>query len=172
MVADIDFSNPTWDLFIILFFAVAALLYGFSLGRDRIITMLVSTYMALAVTRSAAFLSDTNADIGVNQFLVIKVTAFITIFVVLFVVLSRSALQKTVATADAVGKWWQVIVYSTLHVGLLISIVLSFLSDSAISELAPLTRTLFAGDVAHMVWLILPIIAMVMYGKKIEPEEE
>jgi len=42
-------KNQHGDLFIILFFVIAAFLYGFSLGRDRIVAILVSIYMGLAV---------------------------------------------------------------------------------------------------------------------------
>ena len=48
-IKNVDLKNPSWDLFIALFFVIGALLYGFSLGRDRIIVIMVSIFMALAV---------------------------------------------------------------------------------------------------------------------------
>ena len=38
----LNFASPTWDLFIILFFVVVSLLYGMSLGRDRILAIIVA----------------------------------------------------------------------------------------------------------------------------------
>lgn len=161
-VANINWAEPTWDLFIILFFVIAAFLYGLSLGRDRIIVILVSIYMALAVVNTAPYLGKSEAEIGIQSIFVLKMTAFVTIFVILFFLLSRSALLRTIASSDTLGRWWQVIIFSFLHVGLLISITLSFLPESAASHLAPLTQQIFVSETARFIWIILPIIAMIL----------
>ncbi|PIY96796.1 MAG: hypothetical protein COY66_03050 [Candidatus Kerfeldbacteria bacterium CG_4_10_14_0_8_um_filter_42_10] len=161
-IANFDWSKPTWDMFIILFFVVAALLYGMSLGRDRIIVILVSIYMALAVVNTAPYINDVNTEVGINQFFVVRITAFVAIFVFLFFLLSRSALLATVASSDDRGKWWQVIVFSILHVGLLISITLSFLPESAAGHLAPSTQTIFVSEVGRFIWIVAPILLMIL----------
>lgn len=161
-MANFNWAEPTWDLFIILFFVVAALLYGMSLGRDRIIVILVSIYMALAVVNTAPYINDVTGEVGVDQFFVVKITAFVGVFVVLFFLLSRSALLATVANSDSKGSWWQVIIFSILHVGLLISITLSFLPESSAEHLAPLTRTLFVHETARFLWIIAPIALMIL----------
>ena len=33
----LDFATPTWDVFLLMFFAIGSLLYGLTLGRDRIV---------------------------------------------------------------------------------------------------------------------------------------
>ncbi|MFH0853478.1 MAG: hypothetical protein V1853_03665 [bacterium] len=161
-VANIDWATPTWDLFIILFFIVAGFLYGLSLGRDRIVVILVSIYMALAVASTAPFIGELNARIGIQNVFVFQISAFVLTFIVLFFLLSRSALLRTIAASDNVGSWWQVLVFSILHVGLLISITLSFLPPEAADNLSPLTRQMFAGDMARFVWIISPIVLMAM----------
>ena len=160
-LSQINFSSPTWDLFIILFFLVFSLLYGLSLGRDRILVIIVSIYMALAVVSNAPLLGTFNADINLSQYFAFKITTFLGIFVLLFFLLSRSALLKTFGNLAA-GTWWQVLVFSVFHVGLLVSITLSFLPPDAIGHLAPFTRQLFASDGGKFFWVIAPIIAMVM----------
>lgn len=162
LVANINWSEPTWDLFIILFFIIAALLYGMSLGRDRIIVILVSIYMALAVVNAAPLIGNMATEIGINQLFVVRITAFIALFVALFFLLSRSALLATVANTDSHGKWWQVIVFSFLHVGLLISITLSFLPAEASKHLAPFTQTIFVSEVGRFLWIVAPIVLMIL----------
>lgn len=163
---NVDWSNPSWDLFIAIFFVVASLLYGLSLGRDRIIVILVSIYMSLAIVEHAPFISDPSFQAGVNdvvsKLFVFRISAFLVLFIFLFFVLSRSALTKTIASSDSVGPWWQVLVFSILHVGLIVSITLSFLPAEASNHLAPLTRQLFATSNAKFVWIILPIVAMLL----------
>ncbi len=163
---NVDWSKPSWDLFIVLFFVVAALLYGLSLGRDRIIVILVSIYMSLAIVEHAPFISDPNFQNNINnaisQVFVFRISAFLFVFIFLFFMLTRSALVKTIASSDSSGPWWQVLLFSILHVGLIVAITLSFLPPEATKNLAPLTRQLFATPNAKFVWIILPIIAMVV----------
>lgn len=156
VATQIDWTRPTWDLFIILFFVVAAFLYGMSLGRDRTIVILVAIYMSLAVVRS---LPDTINIPGQPAF---NISAFLGLFVLLFFLLSRMALLRTIASGDDKGSWWQVIVFSTLHVGLLISVTLSFLPEPALEHLTPMTRSIFVDELAALGWLIAPILIMVL----------
>jgi len=174
-LASIDLSSPSWDLFIILFFAGASLVYGLSLGRDRIVVILVSIYMALAVVNYAPFLGTFSGSIGFEQVFVVRISAFLTAFLVLFFVMSRSALLRTIAKTDDNGSWFQVIIFSFLHVGLLISLVLSFLPIDISANLAPLTREFFVTDMARFGWILAPILAMVFLGRKgrkVASEEE
>lgn len=161
-VANINWSQPSWDLFIILFFIVAALLYGLSLGRDRVIVILISVYMALAVVNSAPYIGAFSADVGIDKFFVFRISAFVVVFIALFFLMSRSALMSTVANSDSHGSWWQVLLFSFLHVGLLISITLSFLPAGAADTLAPLTQRLFVSDGGRFFWIVTPIIAMIL----------
>jgi len=161
-VANINWAQPTWDLFIILFFIVAALVYGLSLGRDRVITILISVYMALAVVNSAPYIGNFQADIGINEFFMFRVSTFVVVFIALFFLMSRSALLATVASSDARGSWWQTLLFSFMHVGLLISITLSFLPPAASANLAPLTQKIFVQDIGRFIWIVAPIVAMVV----------
>ncbi len=165
ILQNINWSTPTWDLFIAIFFIVGAFLYGFSLGRDRVIVILVSIYMALAVINTAPYLDTLSGkDISINfgPNFAFKVTLFLGVFVALFFLLSRSALSRTFGGVSA-GSWWQVILFSFLHVGLLISVILSFLPISAAEHLMPITRQVFMSDLGQFLWITTPIVAMIIF---------
>lgn len=161
-VAKVNWAQPSWDLFIVLFFIVSGFLYGLSLGRDRVIVILVSIYMALAVVSAAPYIGTFNADVGVANVFVLRISAFLAIFIALFLLLARSALLQTIASADGKGSWWQVMLFSFLHVGLLISVVLSFLPSDASTGLAPLTQRIFVSETGRFLWIVGPILAMVL----------
>lgn len=174
-ISDIDFSNPSWDLFIILFFVAAAFIYGMSLGRDRIVIILVSIYMALAVVNYAPFLGSFSGQVGIEQIFVVRISVFVATFLGLFFLLGRSALMRTIATGDDQGSFMQVIIFSFLHIGLLISITLSFLPIELSADLAQLTQKFFVGDFARFFWIIAPIAAMIIFGRsprKVSKAEE
>ncbi len=158
-LAGVNWASPSWDIFIVLFFILAVFLYGVSLGRDRVVVILVSVYMALALVGTLPGLSEFYAsDVGTN--FLAQVSVFVAFFIVLYVLLSRSVFANTFASV-ASGKWWQVFLFSIFHVGLLISSVLSFLPASVISHLAPLTQTVFATETARFAWLVTPIVSLI-----------
>jgi MFS family permease len=171
-LAQIDWSTPSWDLFIILFFLLASIVYGFSLGRDRIIIILVTVYMALAVVNYAPFLGTLSADIGVAGLFAFRVSAFVVSFMALFFMMSRSALAGTLGRRTSDGSWWQTFVFSFLQTGLLIAAVFSFLPASITDNLAPLTKQLFVNKMAMFVWIILPIIFMMMIRGHVRAEDK
>ena len=83
----LDFSTPSWDVFLLLFFLIGSLLYGLTLGRDRIVVIMVSIYMGLAVVTNAPYIRDISATVSVNDY-AMKVGAFLGVFVLLFFFLS------------------------------------------------------------------------------------
>ncbi len=175
--SSIDWSKPTWDLFIILFFLVGAFLYGMSLGRDRVLVLLVSTYMSLAIVEHAPYINQAAVQESINKVVsslfVFRISAFIAVFIILFFLLSRSALMRTIAAkADTAGSFFHVIIYSVLHVGLLVSIILSFLPAEAVQRLQPLTQQVFTTDLARFIWIVGPVLAMiVLRGEPVEKKE-
>lgn len=165
LFSQIDWSRPSWDLFIFLFFFVVAFLYGFSLGRDRILVILVSIYIALAVVPAFPYLEQLYLDLTVQGF-AFKVTSFYIIFIVLFFLLSRSALVNLLGAQNTgIGdNFIEVVLFSVLHVGLLVSITLSFLPEAALAQLAPGTREVFTSEMGKFLWLVAPVVAMIAFS--------
>lgn len=161
-ITSLNWANPTWDVFILLFFVVGALLYGLSLGRDRVIVILVGIYMALAVVTNAPILTTLNVAFNLNDNYVLKISFFLGIFVVVFFLLSRSALLKTIGGSGRPGSWWQTIIFSILQVGLLISVTLNFLPREMTQGLTEVTRNIFMSDQGRSAWMILPIVFMIV----------
>ena len=81
-VSGFNFAEPTWDLFIILFFLLASFVYGLTLGRDRIILILISIYMSLAVIGAAPFLEQIMPqELDPNNTFLFNISVFLGIFV-------------------------------------------------------------------------------------------
>ena len=172
-VDKINLTSPSWDLFIILLFIIVAFFYGISLGRDRVLVILVSIYMATAVAKFIPNIGQISAIVGTegHQF-VVQITFFLALFIILFIFLSRSALTRTIASSETKGKWWQAVLFSFLHIGLLISIILSFLPQESLEYLSPLTQKIFANEWSRFAWVIVPILLMAIVGKKKEEKEK
>lgn len=174
-LAGLDFNTPSWDLFIFLFFIIATFVYGFTLGRSRIMVLLVSTYMALAVVHAATLPGSVlggsttqSVTIGSSPFFIVQITAFIGLMLLIFFFLSNSALRRAFAAADIQGKPWQIVAFSVAHAGLLVACVLSFIPQESAS-LMGFTESVFGSPTALFFWTLAPIILM-MFVK--DPEEE
>lgn len=164
---NMNWATPSWDLFIVLFFIIAAFLYGLSLGRDRVIVLLVSIYMALAIVHTAPYLDSVTAEISLNNASIYKVTIFLGVFIILFFLMSRSALVNTIAS-DAHGRWWHSILFSFFHIGLLLSITLDYLPEDVLSNISGEMRNFLISDPAKFFWLVAPVIVMVLMRPKDE----
>lgn len=163
-ITAIDWMTPSWDVFIIIFFIMASLVYGISLGRDRIFVTLVSLYMGLAVVKYVPYITEFNASITIEDGLAMNVSVFLGIFIILFFLLSQSALVKTLGSGLNQGKMLTVLLFSFLQTGLLISVTLSFFPQDLSQWISPLTQTLFLSDPAKAFWIITPIVAMMIIG--------
>jgi hypothetical protein len=161
-----NFTTPSWDLFILIFFAVAVFIYGFSLGRNRIVVILIAIYMALAVVNTAPFVdkwvNKAVAINGVGQVFAFKLGLFLVVFALLFFLFGRSRLLFSVGSDQRHSGWWQIPIFSILHIGLLLSIALSFLPAESLLQLAPFTREIFGSDIGRFVWITAPIAAMII----------
>jgi len=162
--SSINWFTPSWDIFIILFFIVAAFLYGLSLGLNRILVILISIYLSLALINYFPFTNTTLPAIKLGNGISLQVTLFIGVVLILFFFLSRSALLKAFGKGSD-GSFLQILLFSILHVGLLISVALSYMPEGFNSNLSPLTHTLFLDQTARFVWIFLPILAMVVLGR-------
>lgn len=162
LIQGFNWQVPSWDLFIILFFVFSALIYGMSLGRQRIIVILISIYMSLAVVDYAPIVENFLKDRGMGDFILFEVTSFLGAFLILFFLLSRSALLKVFGGGNHDGVWWQVMLFSFLQIGLLISVVLTFLPASITSNLSPTIQQIFIDDNSKFLWIISPILAMIL----------
>ena len=77
-VTSFNFQSPSWDMFIIMFFLVASFVYGLTLGRERIILILIAVYIALAVMGAAPFLDQLiPPEADVNNVFVYKIAVFL-----------------------------------------------------------------------------------------------
>ncbi|MBU1036965.1 hypothetical protein KKF32_02930 [Patescibacteria group bacterium] len=163
--AGINWSEPSWDLFIILFCLLVSLIYGLSIGRDRAVIIILSIYMSLAVIDYAPFLENLIQGTALEDLFIFKLTSFLIVFIILFFFLAQSALLNTMSSRNATRSWWQSFIFSFLQVGLLVSVVLSFLPMSATQNLSEFTQNVFVSESGRFVWIIVPILLMILIRK-------
>lgn len=164
-----------WDLFIILIFLVAVLVYGLFLGRNRMIVLLLSSYFSLAIIQVIPWSSLTSLkwlNIDQEPSASLKIIIFLAIILLFYFLIPRSVLSSSLRIKKrGQAAWWQLFVLSIAQVGLLAMIILSLLPAEPIADLGGLIKKVFIGPEAKFLWVLLPILAMVLMRRKRKAED-
>jgi hypothetical protein len=172
LISTFHWGQPSWDLFILLFWLVAAVLYAIAAGRGRILSILVSVYMAKLLVLEAPFLQQVvNAKLNIVTFSLQQLATFAALFLILFFFLSKYGFR-----ASAEGRSGSTLMFgvpfAVLQIGLLINIVLGFMPANVQNTMHPLINFLFLQQGVSFLWLIAPIAYLIAFGKFITHRTE
>jgi len=171
LVQNFNWHTPSWDLFILLAWAGGSVIYVFFAGRGRIISLLMSLYIAKLLVLQAPWLTNAiNSRLPGTLGALQELVTFLLIFVVLFVFLGRYAF-RTSADGRHFGSIIFSIIFSFLQIGLLINTILTYLSITG-KIFSPLITFLFLSNSAGFIWTILPLIFLIVLGRSIADPTE
>ncbi len=163
-------SASGWDLFIILIFLVTVLVYGFFLGRNRMIILLLGSYFSLAIVQAVPWQRITSygwLGIGQEPSSSLRTLIFLCLILLFYFLIPRSVLSSTLRIRKrGYASWLQLFTLSVVQVGLLAMVILSFLPQEAIDTLSSPIRKILTGSEAQFVWILLPILTMVLIRRK------
>lgn len=172
LIQSFNWHSPSWDLFIILFWLVASVIYAFSSGRGRLLSILVSVYMAKLLVIEAPFLNSlVNQKLSIVTVSLQQLATFTILFFVLFFFLSKYGF-RTAAEGKSPGGFVFGVLFAVLQIGLLINIVLRFMPEHVQHTFSPLVQFLFIQGSTSFIWLILPVLFLVLLGKFISNRVE
>ena len=146
-------------------------MFAFTAGRGRIMSILISVFMAKLLVIEAPFLGAALSEkLNVAQSLQ-QLVSFVALFLFLFLFLARYAFRNSVDAKHA-ASFIFVMIFSVLQVGLLINVILGFLPATATSSFSPLVRLIFIDPPASFIWLVLPVAFIVFLGKLLSDRTE
>ena len=159
-----------WDLFLILIFLIAVLVYGFFLGRNRMIILLLSSYFSLAIVQVLPWSRLTSLGwLGIDQgpSASLQIIIFLAVILFFYFLIPRSVLSSSLRIRKrGEAAWWQLFILSIAQVGLLAMVIISFLPTEALANLSLPVKRIFIGSEAQFVWIALPILAVVLMRRK------
>ena len=165
LIRSFNWHSPSWDLFIILFWVVAAVLYAFASGRGRLFSILLAVYMVKLLVIEASFLQKiVNGKLIIFTVSLQHLALFGALFLVLFFFLSKYGF-RTAAEGKSGAHLIFGVPFSILQIGLLINIVLSFLPLPVQGSLHPLIRFMFLQSGMGFVWLVAPVLYLIIFGR-------
>jgi hypothetical protein len=146
-------ESGDWAIFLI--FLVTAFIYGIFMGRNRLVMVMMGSYFSFVLVK---FIPWKQFDYEPQSNLLI----FILLALILgfYFLLPHSAFRSALRGSRKKSDWWQSLILSILQIGLILSMVLSFLDKKVIEGLSPLAQMIFSGQVPQFLWLLMPIAAM------------
>lgn len=164
-----------WDVVIGSVLLTGLFVYGFFLGRNRMIVLLLSTYFSWAIVNvipwrfvaGSEVLSTFSRGTSASS---THIFIFIGLICFFYFMMPRSVLSSPLRIrkkGEAV--WWQLLLLSVMQLGLLAMVILSFMPMTSTQGLSFVVQRIFVGEGARFIWTALPILGiMAMRRKKLE----
>jgi len=159
--ASLNPSNFSWDLLVFICFVVAVFIYGISMGKNRLILVLIASYLSYIIVKALPWKEwklflDKNGEPQSN----ILIFSFLALIIVIYFLAPGSLLGSAIRFKRKKSGWLTVLILSILQVGFLASIVVAFLPRETLKEFSSLATKFLLGPEAQFIWLVLPLVAV------------
>lgn len=159
-LTNFSFSG-SWDWLIILIFLAVALVYGLAMGRNRLVVVMLGIYFSFFLTRAIPWKELPLLNFKEAPESTVQIFIFLALSIGFYFLIPHSSLRHALKLGGrGASSWWQVLILSILQIGLILAMVVAFLPVKITAGLSPLARIIFVGQLAHFLWLLLPLLAI------------
>jgi hypothetical protein len=144
----------TWDLIIILFLTGIGFLLGLMLGKNRIFLMLLGAYISSALLSVIPVKKMFPDFFGREENFVVMIVSFLVLIGIIYFIFSKSILKSKSGARPI----FQVFFYGLFLVGIILTMVFSFLPEDLISQFSSLTLKIFNTSLARTLWFLIPLV--------------
>ena len=151
-------AKTAQDVMLFIVVALVSFVFGMSIGRFKLITMLINIYVAVAIL--SVFPKTILPDYTYSLILFLGV-------IVILTVLGKKIFEIPLSGSGA-GFLWRVFAMSFLEVMLIVSVTLSLVPKKiAMGYVSPDSYTYLVSENFALLWMLLPLVFMFMINKKI-----
>ncbi len=166
-LSNFSFSG-TWDWLIILVFLGVALVFGLSMGRNRLVIVMLGVYFSFLLTRAIPWKQLAFLELKETPDSTVQIFIFLALVIGFYFLIPHSSLRHAMRLGGkGISVWWQILILSILQIGLILAMVIVFLPVKVTTELSPFAQIIFVGPLAQFLWILLPILAiMFLRGRR------
>lgn len=164
VISSINLANPSWDVFVLITFAVGVYFYLFRWGKDRAFIALLSTYVAYGFISRLPLIEKTLGTNLDNTFTNKTIIFLGAVFALLWIFTNSSFVS--IFSRGSKSAWFPTLVMGFLQIGLIISIVVSFLSPVEAKNLSIFLKSVFVENGAQFFWFVSPFLAIFLLKEK------
>ncbi len=151
---------------IILFFVFAIFLVGLSLGRTKMLISLLSLYIASFLEAHFVYFDKVSGIIKGQPAYMFHVYIFLLLYVLIFFIFNHSILNQRFTFKDS--SLFSVAIFTILEIGLLVSLIVSYLPSMASATLPKLVSIYFGTKTAQFWWAVFPLVIIFFFKRKKE----
>ncbi len=152
-------ANSSGWIMLLIFLGVA-LIYGLSMGRNRLVVMILGTYFSYILARAIPWKELTFLGIKEAPDSAVQIFIFLALILGFYFLIPHSSFHSALRIQRRHSCWWHSLIFSVLQIGLILQIVIGFLPGKVAAGLSPLAQLMFSGQTAQFLWLFLPILAL------------
>lgn len=157
-IEKINFSNPTWDIFVFLIFITIAFLYGVFIGRDKIIHILIASFFSFFVVKFNPFFGYIK-NFTLKDQSIVNIILFLFLLLLFYFLLAKRSLLSNIDTYSSPVVY--IFLFSFLHSGFIISLALNILDKSVLSSFGTLVYNIFISPIGFFCWIFFSILALI-----------
>jgi hypothetical protein len=167
LVAAFSLASLSWDILILFFLFIVALLYGLTMGKNRIALTILSTYISFSVMTVFPF-SVFSGVVDDSRLFLVKSAVFIIFIAISFILLNRSFFGHLFKVSRALSNmsFPKIFLISITQVGLFMSIFFSDILSGSGNNLSGLSRIMFTTQTAQVLWVIAPVLLLGIFKSK------
>jgi hypothetical protein len=150
-------------LIILIFLIGGGFLLGLMLGKNKMFLMLLGSYIASALLSVVPIKKMFPDFFGKEENFVVLIILYLVLIVAVYFIFSKSGRK-----VKSRGFWFvfQVFFYALFLVGIILSMVFSFLPKDLISEFSSVTLNIFNTSLARTLWFVVPLIFIGIFRRK------
>lgn len=154
------------DVVLALFAFLAAIFFGFAVGRKRLIVAILSVYLARVILEASPSMLGLQRISGLKNETVFSIVMFGLVAAALFLLMGRSMTGTPLRFFRRDGSTVHTVIFSLLLAGLLVNTVVRLATPDALVALTPQVRQWFLAEPVHLAWTVLPIAAIAFLRRK------
>ncbi|MBI2062995.1 MAG: hypothetical protein HYT61_02010 [Candidatus Yanofskybacteria bacterium] len=166
LAGNINVSGLRYDWLIISFFVFAILLVALSLGRSRILLVLLSLYVAAFLESHFVYFDKLRTSIKNVPDYWLHFGLFFLIYGIAFGILNRSVLKHRLTLAES--SIAAVVLIAVVEMGFLATIMLSYFPPELIERVPSKLVPYFATKTAQFWWAVVPLFVLIFSKKNKE----
>jgi len=150
-------SYFTWDSLVVIGFVLLICLYGYTLGKDHVVPLLVSVYITAFIMMFVPYVDWLRSLIDTDTGIATTIVFLAIMLIVFFILKSNGFFEPYIVPTG-----FELISFCIGISGLILVIVGSFMGEEMVSAFSPIVRMVFVGDLQLTIWALVPVGLMLL----------
>ncbi|MFH1129535.1 MAG: hypothetical protein V1686_02250 [Patescibacteria group bacterium] len=162
-LANVNLNITSWEMIVFLFLFAGGFLLGLMIGKDKLFLMLLGGYVSSAIISIVPIKKLLPDFFKAEENFVVMIVLFLLLIGIVYLLFSKSILKARRKANRAI---FQAFFYGIFLVGIVVSMIFSFLPADLISKFSSLPLEVFNTTLARIIWFIVPLIFIGIFRSK------